>query len=232
MSLFSEPLTLINFCNSSRCLRFSFKFHYSFIVLLLRASQITSRKHIILIPCQCMKNRIKIEPKFLMKPIEDQWISIFLNSRVQDGAWKLEPLALLYFSSLIETPNETIFRPQLDLQKHSKVLGLIPGSERSPGEGDGSPPQYSCLENSVDRGAWQAVVRGVTKSQTQLPDRHLHFSQGLSSQEFPDRPSQLCSTCDKKLFIDARSSFPISCQRGNLLSSSHNLYHCLHSGHI
>ena len=33
-------------------------------------------------------------------------------------------------------------------------LGLIPGSGRSPGEGNGNPPQYSCLENSVDRGAW------------------------------------------------------------------------------
>ena len=35
-------------------------------------------------------------------------------------------------------------------------LGLIPGSERSPGEGYGNPLQYSCLENSMDRGAWQA----------------------------------------------------------------------------
>ena len=38
--------------------------------------------------------------------------------------------------------------------------GLIPGSERSPGEGNGSPFQYSCLENCMDRGAWWAVVLG------------------------------------------------------------------------
>ena len=37
-------------------------------------------------------------------------------------------------------------------------LGLIPGSGRSPGEGNGNPLQYSCLENSMDRGAWQATV--------------------------------------------------------------------------
>ena len=37
-----------------------------------------------------------------------------------------------------------------------------------PGEGNGNPPQYSCLENPMDRGAWQATVRGVAKSQTQL----------------------------------------------------------------
>ena len=38
--------------------------------------------------------------------------------------------------------------------------GLIPGSEKSPGEGNGYPLQYSCLENSMDRGAWQATVHG------------------------------------------------------------------------
>ena len=45
--------------------------------------------------------------------------------------------------------------------------GVIPGSGRSPGEGNGYPLQYSCLENSMDRGAWQATVYGVTKSWTE-----------------------------------------------------------------
>ena len=40
---------------------------------------------------------------------------------------------------------------------------LIPGSERSPGEGNGNPLQYSCLENSMDRGAWQVMANGVRK---------------------------------------------------------------------
>jgi len=41
--------------------------------------------------------------------------------------------------------------------------GLIPGLGRFPGEGNGKPLQYSCLENPMDRGAWWAVVHGVTK---------------------------------------------------------------------
>ena len=44
--------------------------------------------------------------------------------------------------------------------------GSIPGSGRSPGEGNGNPLQYSCLENPMDRGAWQAIVHGVTESDT------------------------------------------------------------------
>ena len=41
--------------------------------------------------------------------------------------------------------------------------GSIPGSGRSPGERNGNPPQYSCLENPMDRGAWGATVHGVTR---------------------------------------------------------------------
>ena len=48
--------------------------------------------------------------------------------------------------------------------------GSIPGSGRSPGGGNGNPLQYSCLDISVDRGAWWATVHGVTESQTQLSD--------------------------------------------------------------
>ena len=48
--------------------------------------------------------------------------------------------------------------------------GSILGSGRSPGEGNGNPLQYSCLENPKDRGAWQATVHGITKSPTQLGD--------------------------------------------------------------
>ena len=44
--------------------------------------------------------------------------------------------------------------------------GSIPVSGRSPGEGNGNPLQYSCLENSMDRGAWQAIVHSVAKSDT------------------------------------------------------------------
>ena len=48
--------------------------------------------------------------------------------------------------------------------------GSIPELGRSPGEGNGNLLQYSCLENPMDRGAWQAIVHGVAKSQIQLSD--------------------------------------------------------------
>ena len=51
---------------------------------------------------------------------------------------------------------------------NARDLDLIPESERSSGEGNGNPLQYSCLENVLDRGACQATVQGVTKSQTLL----------------------------------------------------------------
>ena len=44
----------------------------------------------------------------------------------------------------------------------TRDMGSIPGSGRSPEEGNGNPLQYSCLENSMDRGAWQAIVHGIT----------------------------------------------------------------------
>ena len=49
-------------------------------------------------------------------------------------------------------------------------LGLISGSGRSPGEGNGNPLQYSCLENPMEGGAWYASVHGVEKSWTRLSD--------------------------------------------------------------
>ena len=49
--------------------------------------------------------------------------------------------------------------------KRHRDEGLVPGSGRPPGVRNGSPLQYSCLENPTDRGSWQATVHGVTKSQ-------------------------------------------------------------------
>ena len=53
---------------------------------------------------------------------------------------------------------------------NARNLGSIPGSGRSPGEGNGNPLQYSCLENPVDRGAWWATDHGVAKSWARLRD--------------------------------------------------------------
>ena len=54
-------------------------------------------------------------------------------------------------------------------------LGSIPVSGRSPGEGNGNPLQYSCLENPMDGGAWQATVHGISKSWTRLSDLTFTF---------------------------------------------------------
>ena len=55
-------------------------------------------------------------------------------------------------------------------------LGSIPGSGRSPGEGNGNPLQYSCLENPMDGGAWWAAVHGVAKCRTRLSDFTFTFT--------------------------------------------------------
>ena len=54
----------------------------------------------------------------------------------------------------------------------SGATGSVSGSGRSLGVGNGNPPQYSCLENSLDRGAWQVTIQGVTKSWTWLTTEH------------------------------------------------------------
>ena len=59
-------------------------------------------------------------------------------------------------------------------------LNSIPGLGRSPGEGNGNPLQCSCLENPMDRGAWQAIVHCVAKSWTRLKDKYTHTQLNLS----------------------------------------------------
>ena len=63
-----------------------------------------------------------------------------------------------------------IVKTSLGFPDSSGNTGSIPGLERSPGEGNGNPLQYSCLGNPMDRGAWQTTVHGVAKSWTQLSD--------------------------------------------------------------
>ena len=74
-------------------------------------------------------------------------------------------------SSVVKTPSA-----------NAGEVGLISGLGRSTGDGNGNPLQYSCLENSMDRGAWQATVHGITKSKTRLSDftsRHVTSLQCL-----------------------------------------------------
>ena len=74
-------------------------------------------------------------------------------------------------------------------------LDSIPGSGRSPGEGNGNPFEYSCLENPVGRGAWQSIVHGVAKTQTRLRNFHftsLHFNHHLSNKWGEDAWISVC----------------------------------------
>ena len=68
-------------------------------------------------------------------------------------------------------------------------LGLIPGLGRSPGEGNGNPLPYSCLENPMDGGAWQAAVHGVTKSRTQVSDSTVFLSEHIPGVSRPSAGS-------------------------------------------
>ena len=88
--------------------------------------------------------------------------------------WSLEGMDNIKacFVLLRDFPDSSVTE---NLPANAGDVSLIPGSGRSPEEGNGYPLPYSCLENSKDRGSWQAIVHGVTKSQTQLSDLHFHF---------------------------------------------------------
>ena len=67
-------------------------------------------------------------------------------------------------------PGGTVVKNQPANAGDLRALASVPGLGRCPGEGNGNPLQYSCLENPMDIGAWWATAHGVAKSQTQLSD--------------------------------------------------------------
>ena len=91
---------------------------------------------------------------------------------------QIEPSSALQAESLLSEPPR---KPSL--KSTFSILGSFPGLGRSPGEGNRYPPpppiprpRYSCMENSMDRGAWWPTVHGVTNSWTQLSNQHFHFA--------------------------------------------------------
>ena len=82
-------------------------------------------------------------------------------------------------------------------------MSSIPGSGRSLEEGNGSPLQYSCLENSMDKGAWPATVHGFTKSQTWLSD----FTFSLSLEKYIIFPVFLVYPVSSSLYTFIGTSF-------------------------
>ena len=79
--------------------------------------------------------------------------------RRQPTHWEIVYIQCISWASLVAPMGKNL--PQIVRDR-----GSIPGLGRSPGEGNGKPLQYSCLENFMDTGAWRAIVHGVTKSQT------------------------------------------------------------------
>ena len=69
---------------------------------------------------------------------------------------------------VMENEGGTVVKESLANAGDARDEGSVSGLGRFPGEGNGNPLQYSCLEDSMDRGGWGATVRGVTKSQTRL----------------------------------------------------------------
>ena len=80
--------------------------------------------------------------------------------------------------------------------------GLIPGLARFPGEENGNPLQYSCLENSMDRGTWRATAHEVTKSWTQLSSHTQMFpSERFKSQGSNENSDRFCSSKIKTMLL-------------------------------
>ena len=74
----------------------------------------------------------------------------------------------------IELPRQLVVKNPPAHAGDIRDVGSIPGLGRSPGGGHGNPLQYSCLENPMDRGAWQATIHRVAMSQTQLKRLSMH----------------------------------------------------------
>ena len=91
------------------------------------------------------------------------WKEIASN-KVQQSAYK----AVVLYNKHTLKAYKVLANTKVGFPSGCVDVGSIPGSGRSPGEGNGNPLQYSCLENPMDRGAWWATVHRVAKSWTQL----------------------------------------------------------------
>ena len=99
-----------------------------------------------------------------LKKISLQYRRYWFNSWVRKISWRRDRLPNPVFLGFLRgsAGKESIH--------NAGDLGSIPGLGRPPGEGNGYSLQYSCLENPMDRGAWQATAHGVAKSRTWLTD--------------------------------------------------------------
>ena len=100
-------------------------------------------------------------------------------------------------------------------------LGLIPRPGRSPGEGNGKPLQYPCLENLKDRGAWWGAVHEIAKSWAWLSDQHLHFQSPSTPVLVPAKPLQVATSARPSLSIVGQG-----CALGLQFSVGPRLFSC------
>ena len=99
--------------------------------------------------------------------------------RKSDMAERLNWTELIWFQKLILKLKVTSYWKWAGKESACNTgdtgdVGLIPGSGRSPGEGNGNPPQYSCLGNLLDRGAWRATVQGSQRVGQKRVTKHTH----------------------------------------------------------
>ena len=129
------------------------------------------------------RNNQKINPSyiFFQSIIFQQWgcpsqsYSNGLLTRGQQQSFKWNSSCWKVYFSLPKCsyirgfPGGSVVKnPPAKARDNTRDAGLISGWGRAPGEGNGNPFQYSCMENSLDRGAWWATVHGVKKSQTRV----------------------------------------------------------------
>ena len=96
--------------------------------------------------------------------------------------------------------------------RDARCAGPIPGSGRSPGVGNGNPLQYSCPENSMDRGAWRATVHGVTKKTSDTTERQstcTHTYRKKQKNTFGELVPQLWADADSHTTNTILNFFPL-----------------------
>ena len=124
------------------------------------------------------------------------------QDRILTGSLRGQPESGWWDASRRHLPMDQLGFPCSSIGKESACNAgdpcSIPGLGRSPGEGNGNPLQYSCLENPMDREAWQATVHGVAKSQTRL-NHHHHLSAG--AEVALTLPSQWQCLCQCENFV-------------------------------
>ena len=100
----------------------------------------------------------------------------------------------LHYTSIRGFPGGSVLK---NLPANARDAGLITGSGKSPGEGNGKPLQYACLENLMDRGALHATVHGVTKvSDLETKQQQIHLYAAAAAAKPPQSCPTLCDPID------------------------------------